>query len=249
MALGSNLKRQKLIPTEPKEPSEKTTIPKKAVVKKTVTKKAKSTKKLKAIKTVVEKSVAKPKKTAKTKPKTSYVSKEIFDFRQGLRKKYNDEIDKLKEEKLQLIVFQLGDNTYALELKYLKKVVKTPVINKMPNLPSHIIGAVSVRNIIMPLFDLELKYKMKVDLDIETIPEFTMVIETELGSIGILTKSVPSTLIINGHNLEKLSGLISDIALDETFIKGLIKADQYMVFLIDINELIANDRIKISANN
>ena len=60
-------------------------------------------------------------------------------------------------EKVQIIVFKLGDSEYALEIGQIKEVVPTPPISKVPLTPPYIRGIANVRGNILAIIDLEKK--------------------------------------------------------------------------------------------
>ena len=74
-------------------------------------------------------------------------------------------------------------------------------------------------------------------------------IKNEKFKAGILVSEVPTTLKVEGDIIESSSGIMSNTALDETFIKGLIKKDDGMIILLDIIELIEGDEIRVIAES
>lgn len=53
------------------------------------------------------------------------------------------------------IVFALGPNLYALELRWVREVVTLPYVTPVPTAPRGVLGAVNVRGAIVPVIDVE----------------------------------------------------------------------------------------------
>lgn len=270
MALGKNVKKDKLIPSKPKK--EKPAAKAKSV-KKPVKKVAKASKPRKV--------ASQPKKPAKEKtvvptieatvtpvaeaevqapvehpllrlPKrvlpTNYLTKEEMEERERLKEKYDREIKALQGQSVQLIVFKLGGERYALEIDKVKEIVPTPEVSKLPRAPRFMKGVANIRGSVMVVMDLEEKFELFRTED-QTDKGFTLVIKNEKFKAGILVSEVPTTLKVEGDIIESSSGIMSNTALDETFIKGLIKKDDGMIILLDIIELIEGDEIRVIAES
>lgn len=228
MALGTNLKKQKLIPD----------VVENKPAKKSITKK----------KTEVAKKTAPAKKS--TKPKAvrnktdNYISESALRTKQELRQKFNLEIDHFQSKRLQLVVFNILNQLYAIEMNLIKEVIATPKISKVPNTPKHMLGVANIRTAAIPIFDLAMRYGLGEDLS-KKINSYTMIIASKFGSIGFTTNEVPNTMTINGIELEKVTDLMSDSILNENFIKAIINQKDRYIMLLDINEMIEDEKLKV----
>jgi chemotaxis signal transduction protein len=54
-----------------------------------------------------------------------------------------------------VIVFAIGRNLYALELRWVREVVTLPHVTRVPTAPRGVLGAVNVRGAIVPVIDVE----------------------------------------------------------------------------------------------
>src|SRR6478609_4820459 len=81
-------------------------------------------------------------------------------------------------KRIQLIIFKLGSEEYALPIDQIKEVVLTPRIAKMPQTPSYIKGVANIRGSIIAILDLEEKFG--IDRSIDKTSEsfhYTLVVE------------------------------------------------------------------------
>ena len=150
--------------------------------------------------------------------------------------------------RVQLIVFKLGDEAYALPIDQVKEVVLTPGIAKVPQTPPFIKGVSNIRGNLIAIVDLEEKFNLSNDNPETGRANYTLVIESEDIKIGVLVKEVPNTLTVSTNNIESSSGVMQYSALEENTVKGIVKTDDRMVILIDIIRMMETDEMKKLAN-
>ncbi len=245
MALGKNIKKDTLIP----ESGKKVRASKAVKRKKTVTTKRTSTSEqvAESIEEKVTQSIEISDEALKLTRKIApgkYISQDEYQERQRLRSKFDQEIAGYKGKQLQLITFTLGKEKYAVDIEAIKEVVPTPVISKIPHSPEFIKGVSNIRGIVMVILDLTAKFELQEDTVSKEVPPFVMVIKGTSFRAGVLINEVPTTLKVNGDEIVSSSGLLGQTALDETYIKGLIKSEKEMVIYMDISELIEDDDLK-----
>lgn len=299
MALGKNIKIDKLIPTQTskeekseQKPKKKKAVkkPKKNITKKVVTKKVEKVKvtkkiaveeKLPSPEVLVKKKDVKKAETPTVEKKTpsakevesisspDYIiekssqktadeisemiyephkrvvpvqkmSQQEMQERRRRKEKYDQDILNLQGRSIQLIVFRLGDDRYALEIDNVKEIVPSQPVSKLPHAPNYIKGVTNIRGHVMVIIDLEEKFELAESTENKI---YTLVIKNDQFRVGILVDEVPTTLKVQGELIESSSGILSNTVLDETFIKGLIKQEKDMVILLDIVELIESNEV------
>jgi purine-binding chemotaxis protein CheW len=260
MALGGNLKKQKLIPDTKTKPVAKKATPskkaKKPVLKKSAeaaVKKSLAVKKEDVKSTGPKKVVKKPQqkvaaiqeqdvevtKVVSQPPRTEerYVSKEALAARQQMRKRYEAEIAALGDKTIQLIEFEIGDESFALDISHVKEVVATPPAAKVPGMPPYYKGIVNIRgNTVMAL-----DFNEKLGLPRLSASPYIMVLKTSQLSLGILLSELPNALKVKGGQISSSLKTLSRSS-HEVFIKGVIKLEGKLVFYIDVEELVNSDK-------
>jgi purine-binding chemotaxis protein CheW len=147
-------------------------------------------------------------------------------------------------ERVQLIIFKLGKEEYAMNIDQIKEVVITPRIAKVPQTAGYIRGVANIRGNIIAIMDLEERFNLieKTDLaTAESIANYTLVVESEAFKVGILVKEVPNTLSVVRADIDSSSEIVRYTALDERCIKGVVKSGERMIIMIDMFELLAID--------
>lgn len=147
-------------------------------------------------------------------------------------------------ERMQLIIFKLGKEEYAMNIDQIKEVVITPRIARVPQTAQYIKGVANIRGNIIAIMDLEERFSL-VDAssasDNGTIANYTLVVESEAFKVGVLVKEVPNTLSVLTTDIDSSSEIIRYTALDERCIKGIVKSGERMIVMIDMFELLSID--------
>ncbi|UXP31095.1 chemotaxis protein CheW [Reichenbachiella agarivorans] len=171
-----------------------------------------------------------------------YLTEEEYQEKKRLKEKFDQEIKAYAGKDVQLIVFKMGQERYAIEIDRVREVVHTPRISKIPHAPNFIKGVSNVRGSVMVVLDLGLKFGID---NQEESKEFILVIHHDEFKAGILVNEVPLTVKVAGDNIVSSAGILRNTSLDETYIKGIIKTDEDMIIFIDIAELIQEDEVSI----
>lgn len=157
--------------------------------------------------------------------------------------------DKKKQDTLQIIVFKLGEEEYALQIDQIKEVVITPGITRMPQTPEYIKGVANIRGNIIAILDLEEKFNLKRANNQNTANNYTLVVESDDVKVGILVREVPNTLTIGASDFEESVSIINDAQNDNDYIKGIVKAGKRLIILIDIFKVIDFDAMTFKRNS
>jgi len=238
MALGKNLTKKQLIPA-----GEKTTV----AQKETPAPVKKSAKKV-ASKNVAAKEIVKTKRAEKANSKVSVikqvnqVSPELLQARRELRMRFNQEIKSLSGKEVHLIIFHLGKEEYGVNINNTKEVVLTPEIMKVPGLPRYAPGVINIRGTIFTLIDLYEKFNLETR---EIEKPYTLILKNTQLKAGILVNEVPLTLKTNGDQINGIDEVITDLSIDESYIKGIVNLNGRMIFYLDVNELVKGERDKL----
>lgn len=269
MALGRNLKKQSLIPSEEENKYEKKTVtePKadrkattavkvKPAAKKNPVKKEKKEASKPAPEPVVQtvpvvhapepapvmEKIQEVKLAQRVEPKTR-ISKQEFETRKSLHDRFHKDVEALKGRVVHLIIFKLGEEEFAIEISKINEVVVTPSITRMPKAPDYIPGIATIRGRSIVTIDMARKLGIEQTIAESERRKYTIVINTERYVVGILVPQVPTNQRITGDIIQPTSDNVSATSIDETYIKGLIRMTDRVIFFMDIDALIEGDRM------
>jgi purine-binding chemotaxis protein CheW len=147
-------------------------------------------------------------------------------------------------ERVQLIVFKLGNEDYGLPIDAIREVISTPRIARVPQTPDYVIGVANIRGNIITILDLEHKFGLRTTDNTKLQNHnFTLVVKSENYKVGVLVKEVPTTLTINTSDIDNSASFMQYTVLDSSSITGVVKSGQRMIILIDIISLIETGNI------
>lgn len=151
--------------------------------------------------------------------------------------------ESMRGARIQLIIFKLGTEEYALNIDQIKEVVLTPGIAKIPQTPSYIKGVANIRGSIIAIVDLEEKFGLLPENNQKVIGNYTLVVESEEFKIGVLVKEVPNTLSVYESDIDTSSSVLQYSNLKEDCIRGIVTAGERMIILVDMIKMMDSDEL------
>lgn len=130
------------------------------------------------------------------------------------------------QTQIQIVVFTLGKEKFALETKFVDGIEKMLGVTKVPTAPYYIEGLANLRGNIISVIDLKAYLKMEKTKSEENI----IIIEAGEERIGVMVDEVDEVVEITDDMIEKVS--------DNTgCTKGVVNFDKYIVTLLEGEEL------------
>lgn len=127
---------------------------------------------------------------------------------------------------MQIVVFTLGNERFALESKIVDGIEKTLSITRVPTAPNYMVGLANLRGIIIPVIDL----KLYLNIEKAKNEENVIIIESGEERIGIIVDEVNEVIEITDDMIE--------MVIDNTgYVKGVINFSDYIVTLLEGEEL------------
>ncbi|WP_144510189.1 chemotaxis protein CheW [Bacillus sp. FJAT-22090] len=105
-----------------------------------------------------------------------------------------------------VVVFQCGNEDYAVPIEHVVSIEKLEQINPIPHLPNYLIGLMKIRGELVPIIDFEQILYNRSGVNNENARVVTM--HTQDMSIGILVKEAKEILDIAQEDLKQI-GLVN----------------------------------------
>jgi len=148
---------------------------------------------------------------------------------------------------IQVVVFALGSEQFAIDLFDVKEVVEYTTITKLPNVPTYVRGIIDLRGEITTIIDLRYRLNLpetgRDDLNTSRI----IVLDNTVARVktGILVDDVTSVSTFEESQVDHTSASVSD---EDTAILGIIKKKvkvqekekNELIIWIDIRKLLAD---------
>ncbi|KOA21056.1 chemotaxis protein CheW [Clostridium homopropionicum DSM 5847] len=133
---------------------------------------------------------------------------------------------------MQVVIFNLGDEQFAVETASVQGINDIMEITKVPKAPQYIKGLINLRGNVISLLDINLLLNIKKNTEVEQSNIIILKMEDE--QVGITVDQVDEVLEVEENIIEKVD------EQRKTYIKGVINFQDRVVTLIDIDKLFAN---------
>ena len=131
---------------------------------------------------------------------------------------------------MQVVVFKLNDEQFAVETAKVQSINDMMVITKVPKCKEYIKGLVNLRGNVISLLDINLI--LDVDKS-DTEQNNIIIVEMQEELVGIAVDQVDEVLDVVEEQIEKIDELDK-----KAYIKGVINFKDRIVTLIDIDKLL-----------
>jgi purine-binding chemotaxis protein CheW len=141
----------------------------------------------------------------------------------------------------QMLTFQLGAETYGVDILSVKEIRGWSPVTRIPQSPPHMLGVLNLRGAIVPVIDLRLRFELA---SVEYSP-LTVVIVLSLRTAagwrecGIVVDAVSDVVDIALDTIQESPSVGGEAR--SRFIRGLVNADDHMLILLDAEELTSRE--------
>jgi purine-binding chemotaxis protein CheW len=135
---------------------------------------------------------------------------------------------------MQLVSFRLAQEEYGIEITKVQEIILMGEITRVPQTPDYIKGLINLRNTVIPIVDLRLRF----GLDQEPVGDETriMVVNVQGKTIGIIVDAVSEVLRISGDQIAPPPPTVA--GLGQEYLTGLVKLDKRLLIMLDIDKIL-----------
>jgi purine-binding chemotaxis protein CheW len=137
----------------------------------------------------------------------------------------------------QLVVFELANEHYGLDISAVEGIIKMQAITKMPQAPTFVEGVTNLRGTVVPVIDLRKRFGLPT-LD-HTKDTRIVVVYMDKTKIGMIVDGVSEVLRIPEESIEPTPPMVSNV--NTAFIRGIAKLEQRLVTLLDLSKVLSLD--------
>ena len=151
------------------------------------------------------------------------------------RREFGEEAQVEVGEQLELISFRLAQETYAIRLTHVQQIIKLREITLVPRAPAYILGVISLRGMIIPIFDL----RSRLGLNSREATRQTRIIVVMDGPkiIGLIVDQVEQVVRIPSGAIEPPPPILG--GLESEYIEGIGRFSGRMLILLNLGKVLA----------
>ena len=160
-------------------------------------------------------------------------SEEILSVAEALIGAGEDE-DEGSADKTELLGFMISDEEYALDILEIKEIIRLQTITPVPRTPDYLKGIITLRGVIVPIFDLRRRLGLK---EREHGP-LTRIIVVYRGEeyAGLIVDSITQVMRIGAEQIEPPPTTIG--VVEAEFIRGVTRHQERLVILLNLSRVL-----------
>lgn len=153
----------------------------------------------------------------------------------------SDAVDNLQQEAaenagyfLKYLRFRVSDEEYGVSLLEIREIIKPRDVTEVPGMPDFVVGVLSLRGIIIPVFDL----RLRLGLAANEVPghERIIIAKRQEGLFGLLVDEVYQVINLSVASIEAAPTVLEGV--DREFISGIGRHGQRMLILLDLGKIV-----------
>lgn len=141
----------------------------------------------------------------------------------------------------QLVVFQLCNETYGIDISAVHEIIKMQSITKVPRTPEFVEGVINLRGRIVPVIDLHKRFELP--LEEETPHSRIIVVEVKGVTVGMIVDSVSEVLRLPEANIDPPPAAISG-GVEIEYLRGVGKWQERLIILLDLERVLDKSEYK-----
>jgi len=134
---------------------------------------------------------------------------------------------------LQIVTFQVGTESFALEILRVHEIIRFRQLTRVPNLPSYVEGVLNLRGKVIPVVGL----RQRIGLERKEPNGTTKIIVATVNDevLGFMVDSVSEVLRISADTVEPSPRLGEG---GQRYVSGVAKVNEQLLLLLDLDKLL-----------
>ncbi|MDR1615740.1 MAG: chemotaxis protein CheW [Syntrophomonadaceae bacterium] len=139
----------------------------------------------------------------------------------------------IEDENLQVVVFRLGIEEYAVDILYVQEIKKLLSITRVPHAENYKEGVVNLRGNIIPIISFHTRFSLQAQGK-ETDKRIIVFKIGEL-EFGAIVDAVVEVVHLKREDIDEATKLYDSI--DDDYISGVIKRNDRLLIVLDLKKI------------
>lgn len=140
----------------------------------------------------------------------------------------------------QLVVFQLGDEVYGINISTVREIIRMQPITYVPDSPGFVEGVINLRGRVIPVVDLRKRFELTVTE--ATNESRVLVVDISGDEIGVVVDAVTEVLRISEDSIAPTSSVVT--TENSYYIEGIAKVDEQLLILLDLDKALDSNDVQ-----
>jgi purine-binding chemotaxis protein CheW len=138
-----------------------------------------------------------------------------------------------------LVVFNLDEQRFALDLACVERVIRIAEITPVPKAPPFLLGIINMNSRVIPVFNTRILFDLP-DTEIELSDNLIVVLAAGL-KVALLTDEVTGVLPYEEQKFVGREEIFPGIGE----MQGIVRLDDGMIFIYDLNRFLAKESLAV----
>lgn len=141
----------------------------------------------------------------------------------------------------QMLTFNLGGETYGVDILRVKEIRGWSAVTRIPKAPPHVLGVLNLRGAIVPIIDLRVRFALEsAEFSPKTvIIVLSLITEEGVRECGVVVDSVSDVVEVAPEAVKPAPELSNGRQTE--FISGLATVEDKMLILLNVDVLVLQD--------
>lgn len=148
-----------------------------------------------------------------------------------------DEKQTGKQEEQQLVVFDLAQEAYGVDINVVREIIRMQDITSVPKTLDFVRGVINLRGRVIPVVDLRKRFALP---EAEHTKDSRIVVVDISGQdIGMVVDAVTEVMRIPNSSVAPPSAIIT--STDSDYLQGIVKLESKLIILLDLDRVFTED--------
>ncbi|HHU64027.1 MAG TPA: chemotaxis protein CheW [Clostridiales bacterium] len=143
----------------------------------------------------------------------------------------------------QLVLFNLGDDEYGVNILDVQEIIKPQEVTKVPDNPEFIEGIINLRGTVVPIIDLKSRVGLG-DTDITDDTRF-IILNTDDQTIGFIVDSVKEILRLEEDALKEIPEITK---INKDYIDSVVERKGKLIIVFDLKKVLSVQEMDLLKN-
>ena len=138
----------------------------------------------------------------------------------------------------QMVLFELGTETYGLDISTVHEIIRMQPITKVPKAPFYVEGVINLRGKVIPVIDIGKRFGFEKTEEVKN--NRIVVINIQDTILGIIVDAVTEVIRVPKDSIDPVSDIVT--AGESDYLQGIAKINDKMIILLDLDKLLSKDK-------
>ncbi|MDT8859571.1 chemotaxis protein CheW [Alkalihalobacillus sp. MEB130] len=142
--------------------------------------------------------------------------------------------DMATKSEIKVIVFQLKDEEYALEVDYIQSIERMQPVTRIPSTAPYVKGVMNLRGVITPIINLRKRFGIN-EKEYDEATRILVVSKDQL-EIGFIVDGANDVIDIPVEKIERSPEVIGGVETD--YIRGVVKLENRLFTMLNLEKIV-----------